>query len=134
MGMAILKSLELLEKRKAEYKANKIPYFRPWVFLLTDGAATDAEAMEEAVSRLVEARARRSLTVFAVGIGKGVDWATLRSLTDQKLVFKLNEKRWREMFAWLKCSVASGSSPEGNIATIPSPSEWAEPIQLDMNA
>jgi uncharacterized protein YegL len=131
MGTAILKSLELLETRKAEYKTNKINYFRPWIFLLTDGAATDAEAMEEAVNRLAEARARRSITVFAMGIGNGVDWATLRSLTDQTFVFKFNEKRWREMFT--PRSVSGGSSPQVDFVTLPSPSQWAEPIQLGMD-
>ena len=41
MGRAIEVAINMLEKRKADYKSNGISYYRPWIFLITDGAPTD---------------------------------------------------------------------------------------------
>lgn len=41
MGHALLKAVEAVERRKQQYKEQGINYYRPWIWLITDGYPTD---------------------------------------------------------------------------------------------
>jgi len=54
MGSAIHKALDMIQARKAQYRAHGIVYYRPWVFLITDGEPQgESDSMvEQAAQRL----------------------------------------------------------------------------------
>lgn len=56
MGAAIEYALDFLENRKQTYQNNGILYYRPWVFLITDGTPTDS--WNSAAQRLRQAEAQ----------------------------------------------------------------------------
>ena len=41
MGYALLKAVDVVEGRKQQYKSQGINYYRPWIWLITDGYPTD---------------------------------------------------------------------------------------------
>lgn len=114
MADGINLALEQIENRKLAYRAEGIHYFRPWIFLLTDGRPDDA-GIEGALERLSSAERARKVTVFPVGVGEQVDWDMLGRASSARPALKLAGLRFAEMFVWLSRSLSavSGSNAHG---------------------
>jgi uncharacterized protein YegL len=71
----INKALDLLPARKRKYKDNGITYYRPWVFLITDGApyGEDAYLLTQAAQRVKEEETNKRVAFFAVGVERNGD-------------------------------------------------------------
>ena len=70
VGAAIEKALEMVEERKARYRAYDVAYYRPWIFLVTDGEpqGESPDDVDRAVRRLREAEEKKQVAFFAVGV------------------------------------------------------------------
>ena len=125
MGEAINYALDLLEDRKEIYKNNGIQYYRPWVFLITDGAPTDI--WHSAAQRVSQAERERRLLFFAVGV-EGADMNTLRRITpSERPPVLLNGLDFKSMFQWLSTSMKRVSSSQvgGTMIALP-PVGWGQ--------
>jgi len=68
MGGGIELALDLIEQRKRDYKTNGVAYYRPWVFLITDGEPTDGNLWQQAAQRVHAMAAGKKVAFFAVGV------------------------------------------------------------------
>src|SRR5262249_30891211 len=103
MGEALQTALAMLQQRKQAYRDNGIPYFRPWLCLITDGVPTDD--WRPAAKRVREGEEHRALAFFAVGVA-GADFDVLKQMANRQPL-KLQGLRFRDLFQWLSNSQRS---------------------------
>ena len=126
MGGAILQGLDILEIRKAMYRANGVAYYRPWIFLITDGEpqGESDSVVEQATRRIGDSEAGKRVAFFAVGVEEANMTRLSQIVVRQPL--KLKGLNFRELFIWLSASMqqVSQSSQLEEQMPLP-PADWA---------
>jgi uncharacterized protein YegL len=118
MGEAILEALELIKLRKQQYQANGVAYYRPWIFMITDGAPTDE--WTGAAKAVQAAETSKAIAFFPVGVD-GADFNILRQISPRTPI-KLRGLAFRELFQWLSNSLSGVSkSKVGDALRLPPP-------------
>jgi uncharacterized protein YegL len=123
MGEAIALGLQLAKARKAEYRSGGVPYYQPWVFLITDGEPTDE--WQSAATLVKSDASDRAVTFFAVGVG-GANMQILSSITPR--VLKLEGLKFAELFVWLSQSQKNVSRSKPGEQTALPPIGFGAPV------
>ncbi|GMV42889.1 MAG: hypothetical protein AMXMBFR64_46050 [Myxococcales bacterium] len=125
MGGGIHRALDLVAERKALYKASGVAYYRPWVFMITDGEPQGEpdEVVESAAQRVHDEETARRVAFFAVGV-QGANLKRLSTLVP-RTPLRLNGLDFGEMFVWLSSSMQKVSQSRIDDQVSLAPPGWA---------
>jgi uncharacterized protein YegL len=124
MGTAIIKALDLVQARKATYRQNGVAYYRPWIFLITDGEpqGEPEHIIQQASQRLKTDESNKRVAFFAVGV-ENANLAMLGEIVVRTPV-KLAGLNFVEMFVWLSKSMEAVSHSRTNEQIALPPPGW----------
>ena len=109
IGAAVHKALDLIQTRKAQYRANGVAYYRPWIFMITDGEPQGEPegVIEQVTQRIKDDEANKRVAFFTVG----VENANMTSLSQisVRTPIKLKGLNFTELFLWLSASMSAVS-------------------------
>jgi uncharacterized protein YegL len=123
LGAAVTMGVDMVTKRKQEYREHGVACYKPWIILITDGAPTDG--WKHAAQKIRDGEERKSFAFFAIGV-EGANFDVLKELS-VRAPLKLRGLAFREFFMWLSASMkmVSQKNPGSNI-NLPPPSGWSE--------
>ena len=130
IAAAINKSLDMLEARKANYRANGIEYYRPIALLITDGYPEHdtPEEIAAASERVRRAEEQRAVAYFAFGVDDDADIDVLAEFMSPKRGPKpLKGAQLKGIFQWLSSSMShiSRSMPD-EVQQLPDQSQYLD--------
>lgn len=114
MGEAIQRAVDLISERKKAYRANGIGYYRPWIFMISDGEPTDDVTL--ATERIKSGEAKKSFMFYSVGV-ENADIGKLAKISVRQPL-RLRGLSFEKLFVWLSDSLSSvsrsqvGDAPE----------------------
>ncbi|RIK41764.1 MAG: hypothetical protein DCC58_12005 [Chloroflexi bacterium] len=111
MGAAVHTALGLLRERKEQYKQAALDYYRPWLFLISDGYPTDS-GWQAAAQAARDEEMRKGVSIFPIGV-QGADLTRLGAFSAKRPPVMLRGLAFRELFVWLSKSIEllANSSP-----------------------
>jgi len=121
-GAAIHQALDMIQARKERYRASGIVYYRPWVFMITDGEPQGEpdDVVKIAADRIKEDEESKRVVFFAVGV-ENANMTRLGEIVVRTPV-KLKGLNFVDMFQWLSRSMQAVShSKVGDQVALPPP-------------
>ncbi|MCE5361470.1 MAG: VWA domain-containing protein, partial [Acidithiobacillus sp.] len=101
LGAATRMALNDLDVRKNQYRHAGVPYYQPWLVIISDGAPTDE--WQDVANLARELSANRKLVSMPIGV-QGADLQILGQFSSKRPL-ALDGLKFRDFFAWLSASL-----------------------------
>lgn len=109
MGEAMTVALAAVEDIRGKLRAEGIPYTKPWIFLVSDGAPNDQGWQQAAAESRGQAEARK-VVVWPIAVPPEADAAALQLFAARNMnVYAIDESDFHEFFSWLFTSLGAVS-------------------------
>lgn len=135
MAEAILRAIEAIEHRKQGYKSKGIDYYRPWIFMITDGDPTDMQPGDtkwsDVMKKVHDGEVNKKFMFFAVAVEPANTDVLSQIAPPNRPPVRLKGNRFGPMFKWLSNSLGEGGvsgSKVGDQVKLENPvaAGWAE--------
>jgi len=112
LGESVAMGLRMIDERKNLYRHNAIPYTRPWMFIISDGAPTDIDWEKKALL-CQQSEKNKQVLVWSIGV-IGADLTKLAAFKapnaeGKQVIFRLDGMKFTELFLWLSSSLSRTS-------------------------
>ncbi|HBN84986.1 MAG TPA: hypothetical protein DDZ89_14215, partial [Clostridiales bacterium] len=101
MGGALNMALDIITEQKARYNELGTPYFRPWIFCITDGKPNDDYLA--ATQRLKQMENEKKVLGYCVGVEK-FDRSMMASIFNPERIFELANLNFPALFKFVSSS------------------------------
>jgi len=123
MGEALNIALDMITERKALYTKTGTPYYRPWIFCITDGEPNDD--WQSAALRLQEMESGKHVLGYGVGV-EGYNRSVMAQIFNPSQIFELEGLDFASLFEFVSGSLASLRESSDGKARLALP----EPVRL----
>lgn len=97
-----------VEERKQYYRNQGVPYYRPFIVLMTDGEPDSSQDVDGLSNEISNGINKKKFTLFAVGT-EGADGAILKRISTPSQPLKIKGLNYPAFFEWLSNSLSEVS-------------------------
>jgi len=139
LGEALEYGIDLIEKRKAKIRRNHVGYYRPWLFLFTDGAPTDGERWKSSARHIRQSCAENKFLFYALAggdVGKDAMNIFKQIVPEGQPVYRTRDFNFSEAFKWVSAStrlMVTGAAPMPEPAPQSGTAEPPEPSSTKLD-
>ena len=121
MGEALSIGMDMVNERKRVYRELGTPYYRPWIFCITDGYPTDDYI--RVAEQLKEMERNNGVLGYCVGVS-GFSKDLMSQIFEKERIFELTDLNFTSLFQFVSNSLGAirNSDPSaGNSIDAPAP-------------